>query len=126
MRLLRRNTTEFEYFPPAGPASDVNELGEHTGDYSEAEFGEPVTYRGNISMPSGSATFTFVGIDRPYTHVLVMDKPDADIREGGRIRWKGVLYDVVAVRPSINAVSCALRRRIEEDEPVGTTSGGDG
>ena len=40
-----------------------------------------------------------------------MDHPDEDIKETGRIRWKGELYDIRAVRPSLNALSVALRKQ---------------
>lgn len=53
MRLLRRNTTKFEYLPYTGLETDLNEDGEHTGDF-RPELGEPKEYRGNISTPSGS------------------------------------------------------------------------
>ena len=108
MRLLRRNTTLFEYLPNTGTGDDLDENGMHTGEYSFS-YGDPVEYRGNISSPSGSAVNTFYGLETLYTHTLVMDQPDADIREGGVVRWKGRLYDVVAVRPSINALSVALK-----------------
>lgn len=110
MRLLRRNTTEFEYLPNRGTGDDLDENGLHTGDYSFA-YGTPVSMRGNISTPSGQASAQFYGLETLYTHTLVMDKPDTGIEEGGVIRWKGALYDVLAVRPSINATSIALRKQ---------------
>lgn len=117
MRLLKRNTTEFEYLPYTGTVTDLNEDNEHTGDYSsetENHYGTPVVYRGNISTPSGHSNMTFYGEDIRYTHTLVMDNPNVDIKEYGRVRWKGHLYDVQAVRPSINSVSIALRRCTED------------
>ena len=118
MKCLKRNMTEFEYLPNTGEESDMNDDWEHTGDYQPV-FGEPVTYRGNISVPSGQTANQFYGEEIRYTHTLIMDKPDTDIQETGRIRWKGNLYDIVAVRPSLNVLSVALRRRTS---PV---SGGD-
>ena len=110
MRLLRRNTTEFEYLPYTGVDTDLNEYGEHTGEL-EHEYGAAKTYRGNISTPSGNVNQTFYGQDIRYTHTLVMDNPNVDIKEGGQIRWKGSLYDIRAVRPSLNSVSIALRKQ---------------
>ena len=108
MRLLIRNMTTFEYFPYDGVGTDLNSDGEHTGEFHPS-YGDPETYRGNISTPSGQTTHTFYGEDIRYTHTLVMDK-DVGIQEQGIIRWKGNLYEVTAVRPSINSVSIALRR----------------
>lgn len=113
MRCLRRNKTEFEYLPYAGMTEVMTNINEHTGEY-EPDYGSPVKYKGNISSPSGSVNQTFYGQDIRYTHTLVMDNPNVDIHEGGVIRWKNELYDVQAVRPSINAVSIALRRQTSD------------
>ena len=110
MHLLRRNTTLFEYLPPDGETSDLNDNGEHTGDFYPVHK-DPVIYRGNISTPSGYISQNFFGTDMRYTHVLMMDDPDVDITELGIIRWKGKLYEIRAVRPSINSVSIALREK---------------
>ena len=122
MKLLRRNTSKFEYLPNTGVETDLNSDGEHTGEY-HIQYGDPVQYRGNISTPSGQTNWTFYGLEGRYTHTLVMDNPDADIHEGGGIRWKGNLYDITAVRPSINAVSIALRKQTTDygDGPMGIT-----
>lgn len=112
MHTLRRNETEFEYLPPDGLTSDLNDAGEHTGEFYPVS-GDPVPYRGNISTPSGYTSNNFFGTDTRYTHVLVMDDPEADISELGMIRWKGNLYEIRAVRPSINTLSVALRRITE-------------
>lgn len=112
MRLLERNLTDFEYLPYTGQDSDLNEYGEHTGE-SYPEYGDPIPYRGNISSPSGHTQQSFYGITVPYTHVLVMADPDTDIQETGLIRWQGHLYTITAVRPSINALSVALKRQPE-------------
>lgn len=110
MRTLRRNQTVFEYLAPDRLTSDLDEFGRHTGDMYPVH-SEPVTYKGNISMPSGQTNNEFFGTDIRYTHVLVMKDPEVDIVEGGVIRWKGNLYDIKAVRPSINTFSAALRRK---------------
>lgn len=117
MRLLRRNTTEFEYLPHTGVESDLNEDGEHTGEFHPV-YGEAVTYRGNISAPNGQTRQQFYGEEVRYTHTLVMDKPDTPITELGRVRWRGDLYTIQAVRPSLNVLNIALRRvtRLTEDE----------
>ena len=114
MRLLHRNTAEFEYLPYTGQETDQDEYGNHTGEF-HPEYGAPETYRGNISTPSGYASQSFYGEDIRYTHVLVMDKPDAPITESGIVRWKGELYDVRAVRPSINSLSVALRKQTKNN-----------
>lgn len=110
MKLLRRNTTTFEYLPHTGEESDIDENGRHTGIFKPV-LGDPVEKRGNISTPSGYANQTFFGLDLRYTHVLVMDHPDEEITEAGKIRWKGELYDIRAVRPSLNSLSAALRKQ---------------
>lgn len=110
MRLLKRNTKEFEYLPNTGETSGINDDGDHTGEYRPV-YGEPVTYRGNISVPSGHTQHQFFGEDIRYTHILVMDNPDVAIDEFGVIRYNGDLYDITAVRPSLNAVSIAIRKR---------------
>ena len=109
MRCLERNKTNFEYLPRYGLESDLNDDGEHTGEF-RPEYGDPIRYRGNISVPSGQTQNTFYGEDIRYTHTLVMDNPDTEISEYGKILWKGEEYEVVAVRPSLNSVSIALRR----------------
>ena len=113
MRLLKRNLTKFEYLPYTGVETDLNDENEHTGDFKPV-CGDPVSYKGNISIPSGQTNLTFYGLEGRYTHTLVMDDPDADIREGGVVRWKDHSYDVIAVRPSINVLSVALRRQTED------------
>ena len=115
MRLLKRNITEFEYLPPTGVETDVNEDGDHTGDFHPT-YGNPEIYRGNISSPSGHTTHQFFGEEIRYTHTLVMDDPETDIRETGRIRWKDELYDITAVRPSLNVLSVALHRLTKSEE----------
>lgn len=114
MKLLLRNTTEFEYLPYGGVETDLNDDGEHTGEFHPA-YGDPVTYRGNISSPSGQTQQTFYGEDIRYTHTLVMDNPKAEITEHGIVRWQGHSYEVTAVRPSINVLSVALKRMTDDD-----------
>lgn len=114
MRLLYRNTTKFEYLPYTGEESDLDENEMHTGEFHPV-YGDPVEYRGNISSPNGNTSQTFYGTDIRYTHVLVMDTPEAEISEMGLIRWKGELYDIRAVRPSINALSIALRKQTADN-----------
>lgn len=115
MRQLRRNTTEFEYFPHGGVLSDLNDDGEHTGEMLP-DYGEAVTYRGSISSPSGHTVHQFYGEDVRYTHTLVMDRADVPIDEHGLIRWKGHMYEITAVRPSLNFFSAALKRMPDEPE----------
>ena len=110
MKLLKRNCKEFEYYAYTGLDSDLNSDGLHTGVWQPI-YADPVTYVGNISTPSGSAVQAFDGLDIRYSHVLVMDDPDADIEETGYVRYKGKRYDITAVRPSLNVLSVALRQR---------------
>ena len=114
MKNLKRNMTEFEYLPPDGETTDLNEDGEHTGEFYQ-KHSDPVPMKGNISMPSGNVSQDFFGTDTRYTHVLLLDDPDADISELGMIRWKGNLYEIRAVRPSLNALSVALRKKTADN-----------
>lgn len=114
MRLLKRNMTKFKYLPHEGVESDLNEDGEHTGEFEPA-YGTAKEYEGNISTPSGNVNQTFYGQDIRYTHILVMDNPNADIHEGGVVNWRGNKYGVTAVRPSLNVLSVALRRQTADN-----------
>lgn len=117
MKLLKRNMTEFEYLPYDGTETDLNESGEHTGEFHQS-YGSPVKMKGNISSPSGYVNPTFYGADIRYTHILIMDQPDPGINEYGLIRWKGEMYEVRAVRPSLNALSVALRKQtVDHEDP---------
>lgn len=117
MQLLRLNSTKFEYLPYAGGETDLDENGRHTGEF-HPKYGDPVPYRGNISSPSGSAAHEWYGLDIRYTHVLVMSNPNTPIDETGLIRWKGDLYEVTAVRPTLNAFKAALRKRTKNHAEV--------
>lgn len=122
MRLLRRNLIPVQYIPYTGRESDLNENQEHTGDFYPV-YGDPVPYRGNFSTPSGYTNPTFYGDDIRYTHVLLLDNPKADIDEFGLFRIKGKLYEVRAVRPSLNGLSIALRKTTGEYPGVPPESG---
>ena len=110
MRLQRRNTTVFEYFPDTGETNDLDEHERHTGQFKPV-FGAPILLRGSISVPSGLVYQAFYGIDTRYTHTLLMDDPDAPITETGIIRWKGKTYEIRAVRRSMNVLAAALREQ---------------
>lgn len=122
MRCLERNKTSFEYLPYTGEETDLNAYGEHTGEF-HPDYGDPIPYRGNISTPSGRSNQTFYGEDIRYTHTLVMELPKEEISVHGLIRWKGDLYDIQAVRPSINSLTVALRRQTRD---YGDEADGDG
>lgn len=107
MRLLIRNRTEFEYYAYTGLESDEDENGMHTGVWHPV-YDNPVTYKGNISVPSGIAVQAFDGLEIRYSHVLLMDDPNADIREDGKVKWNDRMYSITAVRPSLNVLSVAL------------------
>ena len=110
MRVLRRNTVVFFYRANTGHETEAVWEEKHTGNY-KAVYAEPVRYRGNISPPSGFATDNLFGVNTRYTHVLVMDNPHADIKEDGLIEWNGAEYEVKAVRPSLNVLAVALKKR---------------
>ena len=125
MRILRRNSTTFRYKAYEGQ-SEVLKDGKHTGKY-EVQYADPVEYRGNISLPNGAATDNLFGLNTPYTHVLIMDNPKADIKETGLIEWQGILYEITAVRPSLNVLSAALKKRTAQtilEPPAATTTQG--
>ena len=118
MKCLRRNKRPFEYLPYTGVDTDLDDDGFHTGEFHR-QYGKPVKYMGNINTPSGNVSHTFYGDDIRYTHTLVMDDPNVKINEYGLIRFKGDLYEVKAVRPSLNSVSIALQRQTTEHyDPV--------
>lgn len=119
MKLLKRNTTVFQYLPWTGLETDLDDNGRHTGEF-RPEYGTPICKRGNISTPSGYTNQTFYGQDIRYTHVLVMDTIDEDINERGLIRWKGDEYEIRAVRPSLNSLSVALRKNTKGNASGGT------
>ena len=108
-RLLKRNLTEFVYKAYAGKTEILN--GEkHTGKFT-VSYSDPVSYEGNISTAAGLTTQEWFGLDRQYTHVLLMADPETDIHEDGIIEWKGGVYEIRAVRPSLNVLAVALRYR---------------
>lgn len=109
MRILKRNSATFEYRPYAGKERQMKD-GKQTFNYVPV-YGDPVQYSGNISVPSGLATDNLFGVNTPYTHVLLMGDTKADIKEEGLITWKGCDYDITAVRPSLNVLAVALRKR---------------
>lgn len=121
MKLQKRNTTVFEYLPPDGTETDLNDEGEHTGEF-HPQYKEPVQYRGNISAPSLQTTHQFYGEEIRYSHTLVMDNPNAEIEEAGLIRWKDNTYEIKSVHRSINVLSAALRQL---NKPEEETSEGD-
>lgn len=107
MILLARNCTTFDYYKYTGLDSDLDENNLHTGIWKPV-YDDPVTYKGNISAPSGAASQAFDGLEVRYTHILLMDDPNADISETGKIKWKDRMYQITAVRPSMNVLSVAL------------------
>ena len=113
MKMLVRNLRRFTYFPYTGKTEILNN-GKHTGKF-EVSYGSPVEYHGNISVPSGNANQQLFGIETKYTHVLLMDDPAADIHEDGLIEFDGSNYEIKAIRPSLNVLAIALRKRTEND-----------
>ena len=113
MKLLKRNTTEFTYSAYEGKTEILNN-GKHTGKFT-LSYSNPVTYRGNISVPAGQVNQQWFGIDVKYTHILLMDDPEAAITESGLIQWKGKTYLIKAVRPSPNVLAIALSQTVQGD-----------
>lgn len=113
MKTLKRNETEFTYKAFVSKTEKLNN-GKHTGKFI-ISYSEPITYRGNISLPYGQAFQQLFGIETQYTHVLLMDDPKIDIREDGLIQWKGKEYQIKAVRPSLNVLAVALQQTIQGD-----------
>lgn len=110
MRLVRRNTTLFDYYAFSDQMTDLDDNGQHTGELTPVQ-SKPVTYRGVISSENGNTRNELFGTDTRYTHTLVMDDPNVDINELGTILWKGNWYEICAVRRSINTFGADLRRK---------------
>lgn len=112
MKLLRRNLKEMEYIPYAGETDIDPDTGRHTGEPIPS-YGEPLSLKGNISVPSQYVNPTFYGADIRYTHTLLLEFPKdgTEINEYGLIRYKDDLYEIRAVRPSLNHLSIALRKQ---------------
>lgn len=110
MRLLRINLTEFSYRAYVGKTERLTEAGRHTGTYDN-EYAPGVPYEGQITIPSGMTNPRMFGLDANYTHILTMEDPETDIKEQGLIDWNGDEYEITAVRPSINYLSVALKKR---------------
>ena len=107
MRLLRRNTVEFEHLAYKGK-EEVLDYGKHTGRYNP-QYADPVVYRGTIDLPGGYVARELFGLNLDYTHILVMDQKDAPIKEEDRIAWNDRQYEIRAVRPSLNFLSIAMK-----------------
>lgn len=110
MRTLKRNETDFVYKGYVSKTEVLNN-GKHTGKFT-ITYADPVTYTGNISAPSGQAQQELFGMETRYSHVLLMDDPNVDIRENGLIEWKGYTYEIKAVRPSLNVLAVALMKSL--------------
>lgn len=111
MILLKRNLKEMEYIPYEGESDIDPDTGRHTGEPIPS-YGEPIPFSGNISVPSLYANPTFYGEDIRYTHTLVMEPTDDfKVDEYGKIRYNGDLYDIRAVRESLNYLHLALRKQ---------------
>ena len=113
MRLLKRQQTAFEYMPNLG-VQEILEDGKHTGRYCP-RYGGRVTYKGNVAMPTGYVQATWFGIDKDYSHILLMEDPKAPIKEDGIIEWDGNTYVIQAVKPSYNFLSIAMRVITKEE-----------
>lgn len=108
MKLLRRHLSQFEYRAYLGKQEILDE-GRHTGKY-EVRYADPKIYRGSFDLPNGYSQYMFAGISPDYTHVLLVENPNADIAEDGLIDWKGGTYKILQVRPSYNLMSIALKK----------------
>lgn len=114
MRLLKRDTVTFRYYPYVGEWEE-RDNGLHTG-VMKPRYGVPFEYHGNLSSPSGFAQANLFGLNTQYTHVLLAES-GVEISEHGMIESGGTYYDVTAVRPSANVVNVALRKRTENNAP---------
>ena len=114
MKLLRRNLTSFDYKECLGQEEVVTN-DRHTGRY-ETKYADPVAMVGFISLSRGFIANQWYGIDDRYTHTLLMEDPNAPIKEDGLIIWKGDTYEIRAVRPSLNMLSAVLRKMPKEAE----------
>lgn len=111
MILLKRNLKEVEYLPYEGESDIDPKTGMHTGE-PVPSYGEPIPFLGNISSPSQYVNPTFYGEDIRYTHTLAMEPTDEfEVNEYGMIRYNKDLYEIRAVRPSLNYVTLALRKQ---------------
>lgn len=117
MRLLKRNLKEFEYRAYIGKTEVISD-GKHTGRL-QAQYGDPVLYRGNISAARNSAYHEFFGIGTNYTHVLLVEGADTGFTEEGLIDWNGNVYEIVRVSPSLNVTALALKKRVTNNAVSG-------
>lgn len=111
MKLLRRNTVEFLYYPLEDNRNQfADNMDPVVGTrWYKPVYGQPVIYRGNISVANGFAQDSMLGVETPYTHTLLMDNMTADISVLGLVGWNGKLYEVKAVRRSLNVLNIALK-----------------
>ena len=109
MRLLERLKTDFTYRAYEGKQENLKD-GKHTGLH-QATYADAVAMRGHIGPPAGVVQARMFGQETRYTHVLLVDDPKTIIAESGLIDWNGKSYEVLAVRPTQNYVSVALRER---------------
>ena len=115
MKCLKRNLKPFTYRKYLGESDYDEETGEYSGE-PVRQYSDPVPYEGNFSVPGGFASLTLFGVDTRYTHVLVMDDPEADIAETGLIDCEGTTYEVRAVRPSLNVLAAALQKQTKNTD----------
>ena len=110
MRLLKRNCTTATYYPYSGFITGTNAYGQHTGE-NKVVYGDAVKLRRvNLSTASGYASQNLFGKDTPYTYVLLVDDLDAGIEEHGLIVCEEQVFEITAVRKSLNVVSVALKK----------------
>ena len=124
MRLLQRNCRKMEYLPFLGETDVDPDTGMHTGE-PVMQYGDPVPLKGNISVPSRRTDATLYGEDVRYTHELMLPlkRNGPKIDEYGLIRFRDELYDIQAVRESLNFIAVALQKQTvnhgEAPEPDG-------
>lgn len=110
MRVLLKNKQAFEYYANLGP-EEVIEDGRHTGRF-HIKYDSPVVYYGNIapSMQYDYADKRWYGLETTYQHVIVMDDMNADIKEQGKVVWRGEPYEVKEVAFSLNVLRVLIRK----------------
>lgn len=109
MKLLKRNCVQVGYRRYMGKTEVLSD-GRHTGQY-DIQYDDPVWFSGNLSVPSGQVSNQMYSIVADYTHVLLLDLTDTGIEEDGLIVKGDDVYEIKAVRESMNVTSIALKKR---------------
>lgn len=110
MRGLERNRVLMMYSAPTGNRVPLYDAAGHRTGEHEAEYGDPVEFRGNISPNRGNAEIEPFGSDVTYDRVILLVGDSPDIKETYKIWVDDEPYIVKAVAKSLNTLSLAVRR----------------